>query len=94
VRFKEGNLLISLRNVSTLVVLDQETLEVVWSWGADDLEDQHTPEMLSSGNILVFDNGTRALSRSSRGLGVSHGSIKPTHPRSFLVAGGGRRSDR
>ena len=56
-RFRGGNILICLRNVSTIVILDQDTLNVAWSWGWGELEYPHMPTMLPNGNILIFDNG-------------------------------------
>lgn len=63
-RFRGGNILICLRNVSTILILDQDTLKVAWSWGWDELDYPHTPTMLPNGNILIFDNGAgRGYSR-------------------------------
>ncbi len=59
-RFRAGNLLICLRNVHLVVILDQETHEVTWSWGPEELSFPHMPTMLANGNILVFDNGVVA----------------------------------
>lgn len=56
-RFREGNLLICFRNVNQIGVLDQESMEILWSWGEGELEWPHHPTMLESGNILIFDNG-------------------------------------
>lgn len=58
-RFRAGNLLLCFRNLSTILILDQDTLGVTWSWGNDTLEGAHMPTMLPSGNILVYDNGVR-----------------------------------
>lgn len=57
-RFRAGNILISLRNVNLVLILDQDDESVLWSWGPGELELQHMPTMVPSGNILVFDNGT------------------------------------
>lgn len=65
-RFRAGNLLLCFRNLSTIVILDQETHGVTWSWGRDVLEGAHMPTMLANGNILVFDNGV--LRKSTRVL--------------------------
>lgn len=56
-RFRAGNLLVCLRNVQQVVVLDQDTYEVVWAWGADELDFPHMPTMLENGHLLIFDNG-------------------------------------
>ncbi|MBN2439774.1 MAG: aryl-sulfate sulfotransferase [Spirochaetales bacterium] len=56
-RFREGNWLISFRNASLVIILDKDSKEIVWAWGPDDLDWQHMPVMLESGEILIFDNG-------------------------------------
>jgi hypothetical protein len=52
---RPGQVLLSFRQISALVVLDIETEQVVWAlrgpWNA-----QHDPDLLANGNILVFDN--------------------------------------
>lgn len=65
-RFRQGNILICLRNVHLIAVLDQETFSVTWSWGPGELSFPHMPTMLPSGNILIFDNGVS--SKNSRVL--------------------------
>lgn len=63
-RFREGNLLVSMRNASVIMVLDPDDFSVQWSWGPGELELQHMPTMLPNGHILLFDNGTyRGFSR-------------------------------
>ncbi|TWB86895.1 arylsulfotransferase ASST [Bradyrhizobium macuxiense] len=62
--FSEGNILISLRNLDTILVADLRTETVLWSHGADILSGQHQPILLENGRILVFDNGRdRGFSR-------------------------------
>jgi hypothetical protein len=58
--FRKGNMLVSIRNMSSILILDGETREVVWLWGPGNLTYQHHPTLLDSGNILVFDNGASA----------------------------------
>jgi hypothetical protein len=57
-RFKAGNILTCFRNVNQVLILEAETMSVVWSWGEGELEWPHHPSMLENGNILIFDNGT------------------------------------
>lgn len=57
-RFREGNILFSMRNVDTIGVIDKETGEIVWAWGPGILDKQHMPTMLDNGNLLIYDNGT------------------------------------
>ncbi|MEK6889561.1 MAG: arylsulfotransferase family protein [Nanoarchaeota archaeon] len=56
-RFKEGNWLISLRTPDLVIILDKDTKKVVWSYGPGILEGQHNPIILSSGNMIIYDNG-------------------------------------
>jgi len=58
-RFRAGNIMLCLRNVDQIVILDAESKEVVWSFGANHLEHPHHPTMLDDGHILIFDNGVR-----------------------------------
>jgi hypothetical protein len=52
---REGDLMLSLRNIKLVAVLDPETEEIVWGttgpWSG-----QHDAEPLANGNILLFDN--------------------------------------
>jgi hypothetical protein len=60
-RFKSGNVMISFRNLNTIVIADKDSKKIVWK--ADDLTiGQHNVHMLpagvpGTGNVLVFDNG-------------------------------------
>jgi hypothetical protein len=61
--FREGNVLISVREIDTIAVVDLETQRVVWAlsgmWTA-----QHDPKFLPNGHILLFDNqGLRSGSK-------------------------------
>lgn len=58
-RFREGNLLISLRNTNSAVILRAHDLAPVWAWGSDTLDLPHMPTWLANGHLLVFDNGRR-----------------------------------
>ena len=57
-RFKEGNLLFSLRHLDIIGIVDPFINEIVWCYGPGTLDGQHQPTMLPDGHILVFDNGT------------------------------------
>ncbi|MEQ9606074.1 MAG: arylsulfotransferase family protein, partial [Kiloniellaceae bacterium] len=52
---KEGQVLLSFRDIDTVAVLDIESERIVWarrgSWLA-----QHDPDILPNGHILLFDN--------------------------------------
>jgi hypothetical protein len=56
-RFRQGNLLVCLRNVDLIAVLDQDDHSVLWHWGPGELQLPHMPTLLPNGHILVFDNG-------------------------------------
>jgi len=58
-RFQRGNLLICFRNINQIAILHGDTKEILWVWGAKHLDWPHHPTMVESGNILVFDNGTK-----------------------------------
>ncbi len=53
--FRQGNLLVSMREIDTIGVIDPRTRSVAWTrtgpWRA-----QHDPQLLGNGNVLLFDN--------------------------------------
>jgi len=53
----DGNILLSFRNISTLVRINRNTGAIDWRLGAPPLSGQHAPAPLANGNILLFDNG-------------------------------------
>lgn len=53
----DGNLLVSFRQTSTIGIVDVNTGKYIWKWGPGIVSHQHNPNMLSNGNILLFDNG-------------------------------------
>jgi outer membrane protein assembly factor BamB len=57
--FREGNVLLSMRNINTIAIFDPETLSIEWLWGPSNLTLQHHPTLLSNGNFLIFDNGLK-----------------------------------
>ena len=60
----DGSLLVSFRNISTVVRIDRATGKIVWKLGAPPLSGQHAPYELANGNILLFDNGPHRLDES------------------------------
>lgn len=50
-----GDLLISFRNISSIAVLNPDTEEVVWATRGPWIE-QHDPDLLPNGDIMLFDN--------------------------------------
>jgi hypothetical protein len=52
-----GAFLVSMRSISTVFLIEEATGRVLWESPPNMLHMQHDPSMLSSGHILVFDNG-------------------------------------
>lgn len=61
VELPDGNLMVSFRNISSVVMIDRVSGEIYWKLGAPPLAQQHAPTLLENGNILIFDNGTHRL---------------------------------
>jgi hypothetical protein len=55
--YREGNILLSLRNLSFVFIYDPEESEIVWGWGPTNLAYQHKARLLENGRILIFNNG-------------------------------------
>jgi Arylsulfotransferase (ASST) len=53
----DGNLVVSFRNISTVVMIERTTGQVVWTLGSPPLAQQHAPLPLPNGSVLLFDNG-------------------------------------
>ena len=53
----EGDLIVSFRRISTVGIVNKATGEFTWKWGRGQIDHQHHPTWLDSGNILLFDNG-------------------------------------
>jgi len=59
--FKQGNILTSFRNLSTIAIIDPELRQVVWAM-SDAWMFQHDPRLVENGRMLVFDNYYRGFS--------------------------------
>ena len=57
----DGNILLSFRHISTVVMVNRQTGAIYWKLGAPPLSGQHAPYMLANGNVLLFDNGPHRL---------------------------------
>jgi hypothetical protein len=57
----DGNLLVSFRAISTVVMIDRRTGGIYWKLGPPPLAGQHAPYILANGNLLLFDNGPHRL---------------------------------
>jgi outer membrane protein assembly factor BamB len=53
-----GNIVVSFRNISTVVMMERATGKIVWELSSPPLAQQHDPRPLDNGNLLIFDNGT------------------------------------
>jgi Arylsulfotransferase (ASST) len=56
-----GDIVLSFRNISTVIVIDRKTGKIIWKLGAPPLSGQHAPVPLANGNLLLFDNGPHRL---------------------------------
>jgi hypothetical protein len=57
----DGNIILSFRNVSSVIMINRKTGAVYWKLGAPPLSGQHAPYILANGHILLFDNGPHRL---------------------------------
>jgi hypothetical protein len=56
-----GDIVVSFRTISTVVIIDRRTGAIMWKLGAPPLCGQHAPTPLANGNLLIFDNGPHRL---------------------------------
>ncbi|HLG71606.1 MAG TPA: aryl-sulfate sulfotransferase [Chloroflexota bacterium] len=56
-----GDVVVSFREISTVVIVDKSSGDVRWELGPPVLNNQHAPSPLPNGNLLIFDNGTHRL---------------------------------
>jgi hypothetical protein len=54
-----GDVMASFRNISTVARIDRATGRLKWRLGSGVLAQQHDPTLLPSGNVLIFNNGSR-----------------------------------
>jgi hypothetical protein len=54
---RRGNLLLSVRNLSTVFIVDPDAGAVVWAWGPSNVTYQHSARLQPDGKLLLFDNG-------------------------------------
>ncbi|HEX2928701.1 MAG TPA: aryl-sulfate sulfotransferase [Candidatus Binatia bacterium] len=57
----DGNIIVSFRNISTVIIIERRTGKIIWKLGAPPLSGQHAPTPLANGNLLLFDNGPHRL---------------------------------
>jgi hypothetical protein len=58
VKYYDGKVLLSYREISVVMMIDWQSGEVLWKWGRDRLSHQHDATLTPEGNMLCFDNGT------------------------------------
>ena len=56
-----GDIAVSFRAISTVIIIDRRTEKAIWKLGAPPLAGQHAPVPLTNGNLLLFDNGPHRL---------------------------------
>ncbi len=56
-----GDIVVSFRQISTVIIIDRQTGKIIWKLGAPPLCGQHAPTPLPNGNLLLFDNGPHRL---------------------------------
>jgi outer membrane protein assembly factor BamB len=74
-----GDVVVSFRTISTVIIVDRKTGEITWKLGAPPLSGQHAPTPLPNGNLLIFDNGPHRLDHPmpfSRILEIEPGTKK------------------
>lgn len=62
---RDGSLLVSFRNLSTVVRIDRVSGAMTWKLTHPTISHQHAPHELENGNILIFDNGTHRLDHTT-----------------------------
>jgi hypothetical protein len=74
---EKGDLMISLRDVNTVLIFSPETGKIKWIESGRHVL-QHSPRLLPDGSVLIFDNqgGARALGKS-RIIRVNKGDADP-----------------
>ena len=56
-----GDVVVSFRAISTVIIIERRTVKIIWKLGAPPLSGQHAPMPLANGNLLLFDNGPHRL---------------------------------
>ncbi len=58
VDYRNGQILLSFREIGKVAIVDWVTGELEWKWGQPWISHQHDASFTPNGNVLVFDNGT------------------------------------
>ncbi|MEO0592550.1 MAG: arylsulfotransferase family protein [Myxococcota bacterium] len=70
-----GSILLSIRELSRIVILDASLSKVIWSWGGAQLQEQHHATQLDNGHFMIFDNGVQRKRSRVIELDASQGKI-------------------
>ena len=54
----DDRVMFSFRNISTVGIIDKKSGDIVWQLGDTVLAQQHDPNLLPNGNVLIYDNGS------------------------------------
>lgn len=57
--YSKDNVLVTLRVQNALLLVHWPSRTISWSWGHGEIQGPHDGHVLPSGNLLLFDNGTR-----------------------------------
>ena len=60
----DGNVLISFRNINTVMIIDRDSGDVAWQLGPPLLAQQHHAAPLGGSRIMIYDNGAHRLENS------------------------------
>lgn len=52
-----GNILVNFMLINTIALINKNTGNIDWSWGAGEIGHPHSVSEINDGNILLFDNG-------------------------------------
>lgn len=77
------SVLLSFRNINTVLIVDKETKNISWIWGANELSHQHGPTLLPNGDILIFDNGMHIL--GDKEVFLPHSRVIEMDPKSNKI---------
>ena len=64
----DDRVMFSFRNISTVGIIDKRSGDITWQLGDTVLAQQHDPNLLPNGNVLIYDNGSH---RRNTGLPFS-----------------------
>lgn len=75
-----GDVLLSVRFINTILIIDKKTGKIKWRWGPGEIAHSHDAQVLQNGNILLFDNGMHRNSRGDRADTLTHSRVIELDP--------------